>query len=534
MPTLDWIGKSKVVNHHLEVPYRVLEHQYSYDKDGYHKENNNSENMIIHGDNLSALKSLLLKYENRVQCIYIDPPYNTGNEGWVYNDNVNDPQIKEWLGNTVGKEDEDLSRHDKWLCMMYPRLKLLKKLLAQTGAIFISIDDTEAGNLRLICDEIFGARNFIADVIWEKSDSPRMDVKMFSTRHDHTFVYAKKIEDVIINRIQMNDVPKHYNKIDDDGRRYYLKPLRAMGQNDAREDRPNLYYPMTAPDGTEVTPKRTDGSDGNWRWSKKKVAENPNLIEWVDGKNGWTPYYRIYADNQSNRPPETIWYNKEVGSNRTSMKELKEVFDNEKVFDTPKPISFIERMIEITCDKNSIILDSFAGSGTTAQAVLNANKKDGGNRKFILVELMDYANSITAERVKRVIDGYGPVDKRVAGTKGSFSFYELGRQLMTDDGMLNNTLDISNIREYVYFMETRCIPKEYLEEPYKLGEKFNTAYYLYYKKEEETVLARAFLKTIKTKAESYVIYADRCLLNDDELTRFNIVYKKIPRDISKM
>ena len=166
MPTLEWIGKDKVVNHHQEVPYRVLERQYSYDEAGQHAEDNGSENVIIHGDNLEALKALLPRYEGKVKCIYIDPPYNTGNEGWVYNDNVNDPKIKKWLGGVVGKEGEDLSRHDKWLCMMYPRLKLLQKLLAADGAIFISIDDVELPNTRLLMDEIFGSSNFITTIIW--------------------------------------------------------------------------------------------------------------------------------------------------------------------------------------------------------------------------------------------------------------------------------------------------------------------------------------------------------------------------------
>ena len=253
--------------------FRVLERKYSFDENGQHSEDNGSENMIIRGDNLEALKALLPRYEGRVKCIYIDPPYNTGNEGWVYNDNVNDPKIKKWLGEVVGKEGEDLTRHDKWRCMMYPRLKLLQKLLVNDGVIFISIDDTEYANLKLICDEIFGIRNFLADVIWEKSDSPRMDAKIFSARHDHTITYSKNIDALYLHRIHTNEIPEHYNKVESDGRRYYLKPLRAMGQNDAREARPNLYYAMNAPDGTQVFPIRTDGSDGNWRWSKQSVRQ---------------------------------------------------------------------------------------------------------------------------------------------------------------------------------------------------------------------------------------------------------------------
>ena len=506
MPTLEWIGKEKVINHHQEVPFRVLDRQYSFDENGQHNEDNGSENMIIRGDNLEALKALLPRYEGRVKCIYIDPPYNTGNEGWVYNDNVNDPKIKKWLGEVVGKEGEDLTRHDKWLCMMYPRLKLLQKLLADDGAIFISIDDTEFANLRLICDEVFGLRNFLADVIWEKSDSPRMDAKVFSTRHDHTITYAKNIETLSLHRIHTDEVPEHYNKIEDDGRRYYLKPLRAMGQNDAREARPNLYYAMIAPDGSDVFPVRTDGSDGNWRWSKQKVAENPTRIEWVNGRNGWTPYYKIYAEEQTERPPETIWYNKDVGSNRTSMNQIKAIFQDGKTFDTPKPVGLVERMLEIASNKDSIILDSFAGSGTTAHAVLNMNKADGGHRKFILVEMMDYADSITAERVKRVIRGYGEGKNAVEGTGGNFSFYDLGEPLLVGD-CLNEAVAPEKIREYIWFMETK---QPYAPpsggNPYYLGKHNDTGYYFYYEPQRITVLDYDFLATVTEKAGGTVIY----------------------------
>ena len=191
MPTLEWIGKEKVINHHQDVPFRVLERKYSYDENGQHDEDNGSENMIIRGDNLEALKALLPKYEGRVKCIYIDPPYNTGNEGWVYNDNVNDPKIKKWLGEVVGKEGEDLSRHDKWLCMMYPRLKLLQKLLSEDGVIFISIDDTECAYLKMICDEIFGSNCFVSNISWQRTYSTRNDSKGIVNEVEHLLVYSK-------------------------------------------------------------------------------------------------------------------------------------------------------------------------------------------------------------------------------------------------------------------------------------------------------------------------------------------------------
>lgn len=189
MPELTWIGKNKVVTHHLDVPYRVLEKQYTYGKNSDGTDVSSSENMVIHGDNLEALKSLLPMYEGRVDCIYIDPPYNTGNESWVYNDNVKDPQILKWLGEVVGKEGEDLSRHDKWLCMMYPRLRLLQRLLAPTGAIFISIDDNEAAHLRLICNEIFGARCFVADISWQRTATKRNDSKTIPIEVEHLLVF---------------------------------------------------------------------------------------------------------------------------------------------------------------------------------------------------------------------------------------------------------------------------------------------------------------------------------------------------------
>ncbi len=192
MPTLNWIGKEKVVNHHLDVPYLTLDRQYSYDENGRHENDNGSENMIIHGDNLTALKSLLPRYEGRIKCIYIDPPYNTGNEKWVYNDNVNSPVIKRWIGEVVGAEGEDLSRHDKWLCMMYPRLKLLHKLLADDGAIFISIDDNEQANLKLICDEIFGKQNFVANIIWKKKTNGN-NMGNIPAVHDFVIVYCKNM-----------------------------------------------------------------------------------------------------------------------------------------------------------------------------------------------------------------------------------------------------------------------------------------------------------------------------------------------------
>lgn len=231
------------------------------------------------------------------------------------------------------------------------------------------------------------------------------------------------------------------------------------------------------------------------------------------------------------RPPETIWFHKEVGSNRTSMNQLKAIFGEGKVFDTPKPIGLIERMLQIVTDPDSIILDSFAGSGTTAHAVLNMNKADGGQRRFILIEMGDYADTITAERVRRVINGYGEGKSAVEGTGGSFSYYELGAPLFVD-GFLNPEVPIEDIRAYVYYSETQeTIPPQQENDPYLLGIKGDTAYYFCYEKDCAAMLNDHMLSRVKTRAAHYVIYADTCLLSDEELKRLNITFKKIPRDI---
>jgi adenine-specific DNA-methyltransferase len=520
MPTLNWIGKDKVINHHQDVQYKVLEQQYTYPT--LPKGEHTSENKIIHGDNLEALKSLLPQYEGKIKCIYIDPPYNTGNEGWVYNDNVNDPKIKKWLGQVVGKESEDLSRHDKWLCMMYPRLKLLHKLLADDGAIFISIDDNEQANLKLICDEIFGGNNFVADVIWQHSIQPKGYLGKFSIHHNHTLVYSKSTTFLLGNLTRTDEHNKAYSNPDND-------PRGIWRTGDVRNAlyRPNLIYDITTPSG-----KIINAPKNGWRWSKETLQGKIDTKEIIFNKNDTNIIRKIYLENIEGRAPETIWFGQDVGTTRDANKTLKNIFDQEMPFDTPKPTQLIERILEICSNKNSIILDSFAGSGTTAHAVLNLNKKDGGNRKFILIEMEDYANTITAERVQRVINGYGEGTKAVAGTGGDFSYFELGETIFLDNDMLNEAIGIERIEEYVWFSETKS-NYEAQPEKYLLGKKDQTAYYFYYQKDNMTTLNESFLRTLKTKADQYIIYADNCLLEEKLMSKYHIIFKKIPRDITR-
>ena len=548
MPTLEWIGKDKVVNHHQEVPYRVLDRQYSYDEAGKHTEDNGSENMIIHGDNLEALKALLPRYEGKVKCIYIDPPYNTGNEGWVYNDNVNDPKIKKWLGEVVGKEGEDLSRHDKWLCMMYPRLKLLQRLLAKDGVIFISIDSNEKFNLKLLCDEIFGANMFIADIAVVNNLKGRSDDKYIATAHEDLLIYQKG--EFITYGVS---VPEEYQaeyKLKDSQGNYRLQGLRKRGAGAKREDRPNMWYSFYYKEETnsltlqkidgaiEILPHLSDGSDGRWRWGKDTALQRINELVAlkVKGRNEWDVFQKDYLPDDGSKKikPKSVWMGSEFSAESGTL-QTKAIL-GKGAFETPKPTGIVEYRIEQAMRGDSIILDSFAGSGTTAHAVLNMNKADGGHRKFILVEMMDYADSITAERVKRVIDGYGEGEKAVEGTGGNFSYYELGPVLLLPDSNLNEEVGAQKIREYVYYMETKeSLPAEQpTDEPYFMGLCRNTAYYFYYERERVTTLDYAFLATIQTKAEGYTIYADLCAIPQETLRKHNITFKKIPRDIARL
>lgn len=542
MPTLNWIGKEKVINHHQDVPYKILEPQYGFADGVQQPEPNDSGNKIIHGDNLEALKSLLPEYEGKIKCIYIDPPYNTGNESWVYNDNVNHPKIKKWLGEVVGKDGEDLTRHDKWLCMMYPRLKLLHKLLDKDGAIFISIDDNEQANLRLLCDEIFGGNNFIGNIPWRKRTA-KSDVSFgFSQDYEMILSYAKS---------------SNYNASIEGGTRKYLEssdlPNRPWRIHDltkqcTAEERPNSFFTMVNPKtGKEypANPLRV------WAITTdtfpKYLAENRIVFpDDYDFLNITKPAFRYFKEEDIKKAGDSFGFvsvssnlPKEVGMTQDGTKEITSIFGR-KEFNFPKPSSLIEHLLKMTTslDKNALILDSFSGSGTTAHAVLNLNKQDGGNRKFILIEMEDYADSITAERVKRVINGYGEENKKVVeGTGGSFNYYQLGEPLFLEDDVLNEAVGLENILKYIWYSETRTsytpAAHSLVEENYRIGSKDQTDYYFYYTKDAVTTVDYDFMAKIKHKASQYIIYADNCLLEKDFMLKHHIIFKKIPRDITR-
>lgn len=587
MPTLEWIGKEKVINHHQEVPFRVLDRRYSFDESGQHAGDNGSENMIIHGDNLEALKALLPRFEGQVKCIYIDPPYNTGNENWVYNDNVNDPKIKKWLGEVVGKEGEDLSRHDKWLCMMYPRLKLLQKLLAEDGCLIISIGHHELNNLVTLLREIFGSKQIVTITVQTSGGKPSGG---FNYVHEYLIFVVPM--DFHANALDFcggnNRTPfegltlSTFDKTQRPNQTYPIfinehGVLVGVGKslqdqiNDGTYTGEKADFPYdysVAPQGTvAVWPVTAKGKQCVWRqiperlqsdWkkgyikiSKNKSGNNQNefsvqylpsgVIKKITsgelevlGHEEGVPTL-LFGDNQTvGGQVPTIWAEKSfftVNGTQT----LKEIFpESPKKFDYPKSVSLIESVIQAITKDTDIVLDSFAGSGTTAHAVLNMNKADGGHRKFILVEMMDYAESITAERVRRVIRGYGEGKNAVEGTGGSFSYYELGEPLLIGED-LNEAVAPENIREYIWFMETKTpYTPAAGENLYYLGQHNDTGYYFYYEPQRITVLDYDFLATVTEKAGGTVIYADRCSIDDSKLSQMGIVFKKIPRDISRL
>lgn len=407
---LTWVGKEN--RPRLEPRILIEDPAKSYHASARVSEGDIFDNVLIHGDNLLALKALEADYAGKVKCVFIDPPYNTGSAFTHYDDGL---------------------EHSIWLGLMRDRLEIIRRLLSEDGSLWITIDDNEAHYLKVMCDEIFGRPNFIGNIIWEKSDSPRMDAVFLSGRHDHLLVYARDISNTLWQRMGMDEdnLPAHYDKVDENGRKYYLKPLRAMGgQGDSRATRPTLYYALTAPDGSEVFPIRQDGSDGAWRWSSKKSTDEIARIDWVKGRNGWTPYYRIFADTGSGRPIESIWPHADVGSNRTSKAEVKALFPDQVAFGTPKPERLLKRIIEIATKPNDLVFDSFAGSGTTGAV---AHKL---GRRWIMVELGDHCTTHVAPRLRQVIDGtdQGGISKAMDWKGGGgFRYYDLAPSLLETD-----------------------------------------------------------------------------------------------------
>ena len=429
MPTLEFKGKQHIWAHHLTVPYRPLVPvpEKSVGEPAI------DGNLVVHGDNLEGLKALLPRYAGRVKCISIDPPYNTGNEGWVYNDNANGKTLQEWYKAQTPVDGEDLERHDKWLCMMWPRLQIMHELLAEDGVIFVFADDNEQHHLRAIMDEIIGEENFLACVSWEKRFTRSNNAKMFTSVTDKVLVYRKGSSVSFLREPRTEKADAIYQNPDEDPRGpwtsvSYVNPA-------TREQRPNLAYPIVNP----FTNVEVNHPTNAWKFGldehRRHISQR--LLWWgSDGNLKYPRLKKFLSEVSDGIVPVDLWKHEDSGTTDAGSRELESILGR-SVFDNPKPSRLIERIVQLAGTPDAVVLDSFAGSGTTAQAVLALNKEDGGNRKFILVECEDYADTVTAERVRRVIAGVPDAkdDALREGLGGMFTYCTLGDPI-TVEGML--------------------------------------------------------------------------------------------------
>ena len=569
MPVLNWIGKDAVVRHDADVPFRLLD-----DVPELACGDADSGNLIVEGDNLLALKALLPHYGGQVKCIYIDPPYNTGNESWVYNDNVNSPQMREWLGKVVGKEAEDLTRHDKWLCMMYPRLKLLKRFLREDGAIFVSIDDNELGNLLAIMREIFGAANEVATIVWEKGK--KGDSKLVSVTHEYIVVFARNkallkqkdikwrrkkpgVDEVLEHyqslrkahgsnheairremmawyRVMPNSDSrkghKHYNWSDDRGL-YFAADF--AGPDDGRESRPR--YPILHP----ITRQPCAIPSTGWRWeeetTKAALAENPPRIHF--GRDHTTiPNRKSYLSEVDQEPLMSVFYT----DGRAATLEVESMLGS-GAFQFPKDSNVIADLIGTVAGPGDIVLDSFAGSGTTAHAVLRANQHLNAPIRCVLVEIdPEVARTKTRERVAKAVRGYTPVagKKRepVAGLGGGFRYATLGKPLFNAQRHINPEVRFGELARFVWFMETGTPLQATRHASPLLGVHEGRAVYLLYNgilKDKSAgggnVLTSPLLAGLPAHAGAKVIYGTRCLIKPDRLRAEKITFKQLPYEL---
>lgn len=555
MPVLEWIGKSAVIRHHQDVPYRLLEAvpELSHAApDG---------NLIVQGDNLHALKALLPRNAGQVKCVYIDPPYNTGNEGWAYNDNVNSPEIRRWLGEVVGKEGETLDRHDRWLCMMYPRLVLLRQMLRPDGVIFVSIDEFEIGALELLMSEIFGAGNRLGIFSWQrKKKGSHLDAHM---RKMSEFVvcyarnkaslpglygedaYARKLQP-LVKRTNRSKVlrfkPGAVVTTLDDG--HYEAGFRG-------KEGTGLYFlvPFTVRGGIVVDELCVEG---RFVWTQKKLDAELEAGSTVELSNRFGLNSGRHDQAEKTKTPSTLLLpGAGIGTNEDATQELARIFGLEagKVFPYPKPSSLIQYLVRAAThtDRDALVMDSFAGSGTTAHAVLQQNAEDGGKRRFILVEMdEEIAGRVTAERVRRVAAGYTtPEGEQVEGLGGGFQFCRLSREpLFTPEGRIREGVSFDELAEHVWFAETgsalgnrRCAG-EGSSSPL-IGTAEGKAVFLLYNgilddrsEQGGNVLNGRTLALLQEEVQGFdgawVVYGASVRIDPDQLARLRIDFRQLP------
>lgn len=579
MPTLQFKGKNIIWNHHLAVPFHTLD-----EVPELHCQPDKAKgNMIIEGDNLIALKALLPQFTGRVQCIYIDPPYNTGNEngtnkGWIYNDNVSSPLLKDWFSQIVNKDD--LTRHDKWCCMMVPRLKLLHELLDPKGVIFISIDDNEVHHLRSIMNDIFGEENFIASIIW--NTGRKSTAKLVAINHEYCLIYAKDKSKQSAEEVENGEDEENgklwrekkmgldsiYSKFDElkkefgedygkisQGLKEFFNSLSDDNPTKAHDhycfaDKRGIYFPdnTAAPDKPEtrshkplihpITKKPTAVPELGWRYTDttlKKLVDEDRIHFGTDETT--VPNKKTYLRDTEFTVPSSVFYRDARGAK----KRLKSLFGGKDIFTFPKDEEIIKKFIRYCTKGEDIILDSYAGSGTTMHALMELNKEDGGNRKCIMVQMPENSEAepdknickdITRERVKRAIDKYG--------YDSGFKYYRLGIPLDAETMLAGQLPTYNQFAKYVYYLctgENLEAENKIKEKDFYVGEYGKQAIYLVYKQDYETLTRLALNLTLAEKIKEQqpgkkrIVYAPSCFLDEEYLTDNQIEYVGIPYNL---
>ncbi|MBI3527448.1 MAG: site-specific DNA-methyltransferase [Betaproteobacteria bacterium] len=514
MPQLTWLGDHEAKRTARKVPYRLLD---PVEQVG----DPSSSNLLIQGDNLEALKALLPFYAGRVKCIYIDPPYNTRSAFEHYDDNL---------------------QHSQWLSMMYPRLELLRDLLAEDGSIWVSIDDNEGQYLKVLMDEVFGRLNFATTFVWQKVDSPNDNKVPITPDHEFIFCYERSKDRAGFHKKGDLSLLEAYGGRDDQGRLYRDRLLKKNGKNSLREDRPTMFYPMVAPDGSNVLPIHDDGREANWALSKNGVAkaEAERRLIWKqrdkNGENVWVPYVREYASENPERPHPTILL--DVKTSRQAKAHQRDLLPNAELFDTVKPEQLIERVLEISTSPGDVVLDSFLGSGTTAAVA----QKMG--RRWIGIEMGEHAETHCLPRLQKVIEGeQGGISESVGWQGGGgFRYLKLGEPAFLEDGRINPAIRFATLAAYLWFLEIGAPhPTSRFDSPL-LGTHNNTAYILLYndilgdrRPEGGNVLTqqvwRAILDVLPPHRGPRVIYGEACRLSAARLKQLNVRFRQIPYDI---
>jgi adenine-specific DNA-methyltransferase len=500
MPTLDWLDRERALRRADDVPYRLLDSVGSYG-------DSDTSNLLIQGDNLDALKALLPFYRGRVKCIFIDPPYNTRSAFEHYDDNL---------------------EHSQWLSMMYPRLILLRELLAEDGSIWVAIDDNEGHYLKVLMDEVFGRRNFVSTIIWEKADSPRNSARQFSSDHDYIHVYGKNEDWVPVKLPRSEESDSIYSNPDNDERGPWLP-----GDPYANKPYSKGQYTITGPTGREFTPP----PGRFWRISQEKLRllDSEGRIWW--GPNGAArPSIKRYLSEVSDLVPRTIWRKEAVGSNRTSKNEMRALFPGQESFATPKPERLLERVLHIATESGDLVLDSFIGSGTTAAV---AHKM---NRRWIGIEMGAHAVTHCLPRLEKVVQGEKGGISEAVGWKGGggFKFLRLAEPIFDEFGAINPKIRFATLASFVWLQETG-IPFDGEFKSPLLGVQGGKGLCLLYngilgdkRPDGGNVLTGSVLRGLKKQLKEdlpLVVYGESCRLGSQRLKEEGVIFKHLPYDV---